>query len=82
MTSCMDKIDNLPDAIVYRAVIDYMDAMVAGDEYTIAECERFFRSEWFYTLTSADGESFIKRLRSKKDMWKTQRVNDKRRSKS
>ena len=32
-------------------------------EYVRKDCEQFFRSSWFQTLTSLDGEVLIEKLR-------------------
>ncbi len=62
--------ENLANAIVLSAVYDYRDALKklyrsrknAEAEATKAECERFFRSQWYQTLTSVDGEMLIQKL--------------------
>ena len=36
------------------------------DEETRKSIERFFRSEWFYTLTDVDGEILIKKLHNER----------------
>jgi hypothetical protein len=59
------RIDNLPDAIVFQAVQDYTKALRHQDGRTIRECERFFNSEWFYTLTSVSGEFFMEQLQKR-----------------
>lgn len=63
--------ENLANAIVIQAVKDYRDILVRlkkkpnNKEAMIdaMECERFFRSDWFQTLTSVDGEFLIQKLR-------------------
>lgn len=63
--------ENLANAIVIQAVKDYRDILVRlkkkpnNKEAMIdaMECERFFRSGWFQTLTSVDGEFLIQKLR-------------------
>lgn len=63
--------ENLANAIVLQAVKDYRDILVRlkkkpnNKEAMIdaMECERFFRSSWFQTLTSVDGEFLIEKLR-------------------
>ena len=66
-----DAYENLANAIILLAVKDYRlalkllsknphsrSAMVA-----VNEMERFFRSDWYETLTSVDGEMLIRKLR-------------------
>lgn len=61
--------ENLANAIILQAVKDYRIALdgrsVGGHDSksVIAECERFFRSEWFQILTNADGEYLIATIR-------------------
>ena len=59
MRNTDENYEKLAVAIIKQAVIDYRK----GDEETRKSIERFFRSEWFYTLTDVDGEMLIKRLR-------------------
>ena len=60
--------EELANAIVIQAVKDYRDALHGETikrkppEYTIKECEAFFRSQWYSLLTKVDGEMLIKRL--------------------
>ena len=61
---------NLANAIVLQAVADYRRLLRGkrirnGDNHciTLKECEDFFLSEWFYTLTSVDGQTILNRLR-------------------
>ena len=63
-----DQWQQLADAIVEKAVNDYVRAL-AGNGYrnksaavAKAECERFFRSDWFTTLSPLDGETIIQKL--------------------
>lgn len=62
-------IENLTNAIVLQAVKDYRRALAGcnvngrDSKSVIAECERFFRSEWFSVLTNADGEYLITHIR-------------------
>ena len=56
-------LQKLSNAIVLQAVKDYRTALVQNDTHAMAECERFFRSQWFFTLTNVDGEFLIERLR-------------------
>ena len=55
----MDPYENLAQAIILQAVKDYR---LTDDECELAEIERFFRSGWFQTLTSLDGEVLIEKL--------------------
>lgn len=62
-------IDRLVEHIILKAVSDYRQAL-RGKGYrgkepkkVIKECERFFRSEWYETLTKLDGELLITKLR-------------------
>lgn len=66
-----DPYEKLANAIVLLAVSDYRTVLQkirrnpqnknAVDE--ALRIERFFRSEWYQTLTSVDGEYLIDRLR-------------------
>ena len=64
-----EGIENLVNAIILQAVKDYRKALrgfsLNGKSSTavIAECERFFRSEWFRVLTNVDGEYLIINIR-------------------
>jgi len=66
-----DPYENLANAIVLQAVKDYRNALKrlkkkSGNKAVMAdalECERFFRSGWYKTLTSVDGEYLITKLR-------------------
>ena len=65
-----DPYENLANAIVLQAVKDYRDALKRlkkkpSNQAAMSdamECERFFRSGWFQTLTSLDGEVLIEKL--------------------
>lgn len=59
----MNPFEELANAIVLQAVKDYR---LHDDEPTLNEIERFFRSDWFATLTRIDPESLIKNLRKEK----------------
>ena len=50
-------IENLCNAIILAAVKDYRTALAKRDN------ERFFRSDWYKTLTKVDGEFLISKLR-------------------
>ena len=62
-------IENLTNAIVLQAVKDYRRALAGGNvngrdsKSVIAECERFFQSEWFNVLTNVDGMIIIAKIR-------------------
>ena len=63
--------ENLANAIVLQAVKDWRTAVKhlkhhpksESSRLTKEETERFFRSEWFKVLTTADGNYIIKMLR-------------------
>lgn len=52
----------LINAIIPQAVKDYRTALDDGNTSGIAECERFFRSDWFTFLTDVDGEIIIRQV--------------------
>ena len=62
--------ENLTNAIVLQAVKDYRRALKGLSVYgkssaaVIAECERFFRSEWYRQLTDVDSEYLITNIRN------------------
>lgn len=56
-------IENLCNAIILAAVKDYRTALTKRDNDTINQIERFFRSDWYKTLTKVDGEFLISKLR-------------------
>ena len=73
-------IQQLADAIVLRACVDYMEALVNSrkrpkkdDRYgqrkkrhalnVIDDCEGFFKSAWFATLTGIDGKYLMERIK-------------------
>ena len=64
-----DDIENLTNAIVLQAAKDYRKALkgfsLNGKSSTavVADCERFFRSEWYRQLTNVDGEYLIINIR-------------------
>ncbi len=70
----MNPYEKLANAIILRAVEDYRAAQsdlkynptYGPAVYTVSEVERFFRSGWFATLTTLDGEVLIERLRKEK----------------
>ena len=53
----------LTAAIILLAVRDYRTALADDDSRVISECERFFRSEWFESLTRLDGDYLIREIR-------------------
>ena len=63
--------ENLANAIIIQAAKDYKKAykksLRRGDcertKQELAELEGFFRSEWYRTLTSLDGELVMEKLR-------------------
>ena len=65
-----DPYERLANAIILQAVTDYRVALKKikanpRNKDAIAEAlqiERFFRSGWYSTLTSVDGEYLIRRL--------------------
>ena len=66
-----DAYENLANAIIPLAVKDYRRALKLLSKNThsrsamaaVNEMERFFRSDWYETLTSVDGEMLIRKLR-------------------
>ena len=66
-----DSWENLANAIILQAVKDYREARKKlkkrpkneDAKLMVADCEAFFRSEWFKALTNVDGEMLLKKLR-------------------
>ena len=66
-----DAYENLANAIILLAVKDYRQALKLLSKNphsrsamaTVKGMERFFRSDWYETLTSVDGEMLIRKLR-------------------
>ena len=62
-------LEDLSNAIVLQAVKDYRSALsgcsVNGrdSKSVIVECERFFQSEWFNSLTKIDCNYLMKNIR-------------------
>ena len=63
--------EELANAIVLQACKDYRCAYIRHlrryglsdrTDTQLAELERFFRSDWYKTLTSVDGEYLMKRI--------------------
>lgn len=67
----MDPYEKLANAIVLSAARDYRAALKRLKKnpkskdamHDAMACERFFRSGWYSTLTSVNGEYLIERLR-------------------
>jgi hypothetical protein len=67
--------ENLANAIVMQAVKDYRQAQHklrkrpknAEAKAMIEDCEGFFLSEWFETLTNVDGKMILKKLKQEDD---------------
>lgn len=61
--------EDLSNAIILQAVKDYRSALAGGSvngrdsKSVIEECERFFQSEWFNSLTNVDGMIIISNIR-------------------
>ena len=66
-----DAYENLANAIILLAVKDYRRALklLSKNPHSrsaiaaVNEMERFFRSDWYETLTSVDGGMLIRKLR-------------------
>ena len=62
-------LEDLSNAIILQAVKDYRIALAGGSvngrdsKSVIAECERFFQSEWFNSLTKIDCNYLMKNIR-------------------
>lgn len=54
---------DLANAIVLRAAKDYQVATKRNLRNEVRILERFFRSEWFNTLSGLDGEQLMKDIR-------------------
>ena len=67
--------ENLANAIVMQAVKDYRMARHklrkrpknADAKVMLEDCERFFFSDWFETLTNVNGEIVLKKLQQEDD---------------
>lgn len=67
----MNPYEALANAIIEQAVKDYKIALVKyfknprnrSNSSSVIAIERFFRSSWFETLTDADGEFIITKIR-------------------
>lgn len=69
-----EAIENLANAIIMKAVIDYKAALLklrrsktfqarANARAVITECEAFFRSQWFGILTDLDPQMLIRKIK-------------------
>lgn len=62
-------LEDLSNAIILQAVKDYRSALAGGSvngrdsKSVIADCERFFQSEWFNSLTKIDSNYLMKNIR-------------------
>ena len=54
--------ENLANAIVELAILDYKKAKAHKNYGKVKECERFFNSEWCKMLTNLDINKIIWRL--------------------
>lgn len=67
-------LENLTNAIILQAVKDYRSALAGSSvnghdsKSVIAECERFFQSEWFNILTKIDCKYLMKNIRKEFDL--------------
>ena len=67
----MNPYEELANAIILQAVKDYRRALklLSRNPHShsalaaVNEMERFFRSEWYETLTPVNGEMLIRKLR-------------------
>jgi len=67
-----ERYSELASEIVLRAVRDYKSALKrnkkkpddADAKYTIYECEQFFHSNWYQTLTDIDGDFLIRKVKA------------------
>ena len=65
-----DPWESLSNAIILQAVKDYREARKKHRKWPknedaklmIADCEAFFRSDWFRDLTELDGEMLLRKL--------------------
>lgn len=83
VTNEEDCIESLANAIVERAFDDYVRMLMkkknlhnSGQpaKVNLAECERFFRSQWFSILTTVSSEYLMESARTKANwlMWRKQ----------
>lgn len=55
----------LASAIVLQAVKDYSLALIYEDSRTISDCERFFKSSWYTSLSDISGEQVMNNIKNK-----------------
>lgn len=55
--------ENLANAIIVQACIDYRTALKAKDTRCIYEVERFFKSTWYEMLSTLDGRVILEKLK-------------------
>ena len=66
----IDAYEKLANSVILQAVKDYRAARKKlkyhpknkDAKLMIEDCERFFRSDWFTALTTADGTALLKKL--------------------
>lgn len=63
LTQGDDPYQNLANAIVATAAIDYIDAIENENSEEIAELEEFFFSDWYKVLSRVDAETLVSVLR-------------------
>lgn len=56
---------------------DYNELRQLSCESSMTSIERFFRSDWFYTLCDCDGEAIIKRLKEERYLHKLKKAKAK-----
>ncbi len=61
----MNSYERLAEAIVTRAVHDYMEAKKQKNNAAVIKLERFFKSDYFCLLINLDGEDILKMMRRK-----------------
>lgn len=74
-----DPYDNLANAIILQAVKDYREAARNENYRIMQECEQFFLSDWFTTLTGADGEVLLINLQKEAKENRLKEIQDRRR---
>lgn len=69
VTLTKTRCTRLANAIVLQAVLDYRKSLrgIKADKYMSvedmkADCEKFFQSEWFSTLTKVNGRQLMRKL--------------------
>lgn len=75
MNECIDPYERLVQAIAAQAAKDYRKAReklrkrpknIAAQQM-LYDCEKFFRSGWFYEITGLDGKAVLKKLEEEFD---------------